>query len=300
MQIFNFSDPCWYKLDDQICEPDAFCYESKQMQRNVMVYTNLFFLLPVFMLLLIRYRQTFSSSLYRNPFVRLTKAVWWLSASDVFFSIAFINVTILSSLYHACESSFGLLPCNRYCVIGEQNSNVLTLTDFLSSAMALHTSMLIGWKMESRAEHIYNELILLFFPFFVLLLVDSPENGFLICMILLGAMDLFFRLIFTHMLQRGIKHALQQVWSDKPSMFLLFTSAIIGFVGVLFQYLDAFTESTPRAISHSLWHALLAIATAFLPFVFVRNTKTSRNLKFNFTQETQTGSSVKYVALAKT
>ena len=288
-------DACWYApLNLEDCSLYEACATSKDEQRQALTFSNFAFLLPICCVLYIRYKQTRSIT-YKvmldetlsvcQPFIlsffrhleKVLHVIRNLSTADILFIAAICNVIVISSIYHACSSSNNLfLPqCYdsfRYCITDE---NVLMQADLGAAALLVHSALILGWRMQAR-EVLYNCIVLIFFPNFILLLISAPENGFLWGVGCLALVDIAMRKWFDETFI---------TWRTAPWLLL---SASLSILAGIFQYWSILrTDQAPTPLNlfafyHTMWHCLLALSISIPPFLYLRADDADEQKPFYF------------------
>lgn len=285
--VLSFDDPCSYSIPSEDACKVSDCAFAQAKRRALIVYSNLAFVAPVLSLLVLRYYQVNSRgnvgaerSSLSSFLKRVVRTISSLKVTDWSFILAFINTTAASSLYHACDVSEYIEICNttRMCALGTRNARFLYYADMVSSGVAMHLSLLLGFSLDSKTQQIYNQVVLMLFPVYALYLIPGDTNLFVFSMMALGVVDVSLRL-----------YTKEFFLIDKIGVALLFTSVVLVLFANFLQlatFLKAPNgQETPYYVAHSLWHILLGLGAALLSFVLGRPALKTTNQHYNTQQQ---------------
>lgn len=299
------------------CDVDDVCHDAKLEQRQALVYSNIAFLMPIASLVCVKlWNRTDSrrtghtqdlnetdddTTHYESSSIQKTKkggtclscihriisvlyrALTSLTPSETLYVVAHINITIVSSLYHACDEANGTLLCSRpdFCLHGN-TADVFRFADMLASGFTLHASLMLGVDaLELRWLQMYHQAVLVWYWIYALLLTTSDQNGFLFGMLALGLADVVVRLfvyISTSQNNEAAHYCHVQVWHaikaiGAANICILLFGGALAMIAVLMQYTAVFVSPSgvvvPHAAAHVVWHILLGVSDSLIPFVCV-------------------------------
>jgi hypothetical protein len=210
-----------------------------------MVLTNLVYLVPIIVIVLVRFKSWRSSGLPR--------------LGDSVFIGANIAVGVVSALYHSCDDTSGHMPCHKMCVVpwDDLYNNDMVVSGFTAYALAS-----VGWNPSSHTAGLCVVLSFVFFPYIALFLVHSP---LLYLATVLCAVAVVLLVRFHHSELEFVQY------SPTTILLMVAIAAILGTTALVMQYTSlplAFLDSVP--IRHSCWHVGTGLAESIVPLLFAQ------------------------------
>jgi hypothetical protein len=126
------------------------CVGTQTTMRNWLVGSNAFFAAPLLALAYCRYLH--------GP---------WMPGDALFF-LAFVNLMVVSPLYHECDTKSGNgVVCGQWCFVDEDYMHV---ADYAAAGWAVHALLLLNWLPTQLYSRIYSLASAYVIPFGAILL----------------------------------------------------------------------------------------------------------------------------------